>query len=136
MKAQSIQLQSHGRAARAVSVPSALHRIDSLPCTAFMVLVSALPAAAIVLLATWASGAHTVLPVAQAATGLSGFVFLALALESSRTVAAWQALTGLVLFTLAWASMAVSAEWLIVGAMALAAWVATALFHQLRQRCA
>ena len=135
MKAQSYTLQPPRRAGRAIFVPGILHRANTLPCLAFTLLVSALPPVALIVLATWASNVSVALPVAQAAAGLSGIVFLALALETRGHTAILQVLTAIGLFVLAWASLAVSPEFVVVAAMAVAAWTGAGLFSQVKARC-
>ena len=125
----AVSPRSHDRFARLV------RRADSLPCLAFMILVSAIPPIGLVMLATWASNQIVGLPVTQAAIGLGGLVFLALALDAGRNAAAALIATAFALFALAWASTAISPEWVIVGSMVVSAWAGAGLFTQVRNRC-
>lgn len=135
MKTQTITLQPPRRAGRALFIPRALFRTNSLPCLAFLILVSALPPIALVVLTTWATNAYAVLPVFQAAAGMSGFIFLALAVDSGRVGAALYSLSGVTLFGLAYASVAVTPEFLVVAAMVLAVWLGGGMFSQVRKYC-
>ena len=135
MKTQSIALQPPRRAGRALFIPRALYRSNSLACLALTLLATAVPAVALVLLTTWATGVPAVLPVAQAAIGLSGFVYLALALDAGKISAALHSLTGIALFSLAWASAAVTPELLIVAAMLMAVWLGMGIFSRFRRNC-
>ena len=125
----AVSPRSRGRFANLV------RRTDSLPCLAFIILVSAIPPIGLVILATWASNQALGLPVTQAVTALSGLVFLALALDAGRNAAIAFVATAIVLFALAWASMALSAEWVIVGSMMIAAWTGAGLLTQVRSHC-
>lgn len=112
-----------------------IRQADSLPCLAFVILASVIPPIGLVLLATWASGNAIALPVTQAATGVGGFVFLALAMDADRRVASLLAATALALFALSWASVAVASEWVIVASMAVAAWAGAGSFSLVRRHC-
>jgi hypothetical protein len=114
---------------------SLVRRADSLPYLAFMILVSAIPPIGLVILATWASNQAVGLPLSQAATALSGLVFLALALDAGRNAAIALVATAIALFALAWASTVLSAEWVIMGSMVIAVWAGLGLFTQFRVRC-
>ena len=135
MKSHSITLQPPRRAGRAVFMPKALLRAESLPCLAFMIVVSALPAAAMIVLATWATNVPVLLPAMQAATGMSALVFLGLALDSKGPGAVLKVLTAIALFAFSYASMAVAAELLVVAVTILAAWLGGGLFAHVRTRC-
>ena len=135
MTTQTILFQSKSRSATQPAKAKVPQWPRSLPCQAFMTLVSAIPTAAIVLLATAAINVPTILPAAQAGMGLTGFVFLALAMDSSRLQAMLQIVTASVLFGLAWASMAVSSEMLIPAAMVVAAWTAAGAITLVRKNC-
>jgi len=112
-----------------------LRAATSLPCLALLILASTLPSAALVVVATWASNSAVFLPVAQAATGLSGLVFLALALDESPLAAKLNVFTALAVTGLALASRSFSEELVIVAAIVVAARIAGGLFQQVRTRC-
>lgn len=135
MKTQTITIPTSARPDSRGRLMSLVHRADSLPCLAFVILVSAIPPIGLVILATWASNLAVGLPVIQAATALGGLVFLALALESDRKTATASVATAIALFTLAWASMTISPDLVIVGSMVIAAWAGIGLFSRVRQRC-
>lgn len=135
MTTQTISFQTESRSATRLAKAKIPQWTRSLPCLAFMTLASALPPMAIVLLATAAINLPTILPAVQAGVGLTGFVFLALAMDSSRLLAVLQIVTAAVLFGLAWASMAVSSEMLILAAMVVAAWTGAGTITLLRKNC-
>ena len=135
MKTQSIALHAGEHAARTRRLLTGIRRMDSLTCLAFMVLVSALPAAALVVLATWATNVPAALPAMQAAVGLSGLVFLALALDADKRTAVPLLASAAALFATEYLGMAVSSEILIAGSMVAAAWMAAGLFSNIRTRC-
>ena len=135
MKTHSISLQSPRHISREKSVSGLNFNTDSLTCLVLAVMISAIPAAALVVFATWATGVPTLLPAVQAATGLAGFIFLALAVESTGPAAVLKVITAIALFSLAYASMAVATEFAIVGTMLTSAWISVGTFQQLRKNC-
>lgn len=135
MNTHSMTTHISTRMATPVRSDSFLRAANSLPCLALLILASTLPSAALVVVATWASNSPVLLPVAQAAAGLSGFVFLALALDAKPVAAMLNGLTALAVTGLALASLSVSEELVIVAAIVVAARVASGLFHQVRMRC-
>ena len=135
MKTQSITLHAGEVAARTHRLLHGVRRVHSLPCLAVMLLVSAFPAAALVVLTTWATNVPAALPAVQAVIGLSGLVFLALALDADRRTALALSATAVTVFGLAYLGMAVSPEILIVGSMVIATWAGIALFSNVKTRC-
>ena len=135
MKTNSITLHAGKDAARTHSLLSGIRRMDSLPCLAFMLLVSALPPLALVVLTTWATNVPAALSAVQAAVALSGLVFLALALDAGRRTALLLLASAAAMFGLAYLGVAVSAEILIIGSMVGAAWLGAGLFSTIRNRC-
>ena len=135
MNTQTISYQTERRSATRLANAEIPQWTRSLPCQAFMTLVSAIPFVALVLLATAAINAPTILPAVQAAVGLTGFIFLALAIDSNRLQAILQMVTAAALFGLAWASMAVSNELLIPATMLIAAWTGAGTFALVRKNC-
>ncbi len=135
MKTQSITLHAPRNRSRSTVVHGIRFRTDSLACLALAVLLSATAPAALVILATWATGVPTLLPAIQAATGLSGFVFLALAIDSGGLLAALKAVTAAALFVLAYASMALASELVVAATMIAAAWLGAATFVRMKRNC-
>ena len=135
MKTHTISIQQTRPAKREISVPGFRFNTDSLPCLALAVMISAIPAVALVVFATWATGVPTLLPAVQAATGLSGLIFLALSIESSGPAAALKTLTAAALFATAYASLAVATEFMIAGTMIASAWLGAGMFLQLKKKC-
>ena len=135
MKTHSITLHAGERAARTHRLLSGIRRMDSLPCLAFMALVSALPPVALVVLTTWATNIPAALPALQAMVGLSGLVFLALALDADRRTVMPLLVSTVAMFGLAYLGMTVSPEFLLVGSMVAATWLGAGLFSTIKTRC-
>jgi hypothetical protein len=135
MKAQSYTLHTARPRVETTGTRSTPHWAERLPCLAFTALVSTLPPVALIILATWASNIPALLPYAQSLVGLTGLVFLALAVDSGKRMAALQTLSAAAMFALAYASMAWSPEFLVAGAMIVAAWAGAGLFSHSSSRC-
>ena len=135
MTTQTVSFHTESLSANRLAKAKIPRWTRSLPCLAFMTLASAIPPVAIVLLATAAINVPTILPAVQAGVALTGFVFLALAMDSNRLQAMLQMTTAAVLFGLAWAGMAVSSEMLIPAAMLIAAWTGAGTVTLLRKNC-
>jgi hypothetical protein len=135
MNTQSISFQTADRSRHSLANPGWPVWARSLPCQLLIALVSAIPPVALVLLTTAAINAPTLLPAVQAAAGLTGFVFLALAIDSERLQAVLQTITAAALFGLAWASVSVSPELVIVAAMLVATWSGVKMFSLVRRIC-
>jgi hypothetical protein len=108
------------RAAIAGSVRT-LNRILSLAAKGFAALV---PALAIVVGTAWAITLPGLEQFLQASLWASGFVFLALAIDSEKPTIGWLLATGIALPVLALLSSFVAGEFAIVAAVILAAWMA------------
>ena len=135
MKTPTTSIQQTRPATRETSIPALRFNTNSLPCLVLAVMISAIPAVALVVFAAWATGAPTLLPAVQAATGLSGLVFLALAIESRGPAAVVKILTAAALFASAYASLAIAIEFMIVGMMIASAWLGAGLFMQFTKHC-
>ena len=135
MKTQSIALRAGEHASRTRRLLNGIRLVDSLPSLAFLVVVSALPPVALVALTTWASNAPSALPALQAAVGLSGLVFLALALDANRRFVLPLLASAAAMFGLAYLGTALSAEILVIGSMVAAAWLGAGLFSTIKTRC-
>jgi hypothetical protein len=90
-----------------------------------------LSAVAIVLLFTWLStvGINDIL---AACTCGVAFIFLGLAVDNRGKTAVLQAVTGLIMFILAWLQNSVSADYAVASGILLGMWVAVMLYRQLR----
>ncbi|NIP17846.1 MAG: hypothetical protein GWM87_06595 [Xanthomonadales bacterium] len=91
---------------------------------------AALPALGIIVLAVWtfSGGAAN---LTSASLWATGFVFLALAVDAGSTRAVSLAATGLAMFAFGWLSAAISAEFGVLGAFLLAAWIAFVVARRL-----
>ena len=110
------------RAAIAGSVRT-LNRILCLAAKGFTALV---PALAIVVGTAWAITLPGLEQFLQASLWASGFVFLALAIDSEKPTIGWLLATGIALPVLALLSSFVTGEFAIVAAVIVAAWMAAA----------
>ncbi len=98
-----------------------LNRILCLPAKGFTALV---PALAIVVGTAWAITLPGLEQFLQASLWASGFVFLALAIDSEKPTIGWLLATGIALPVLALLSSFVAGEFAIVAAVIVAAWMA------------
>jgi hypothetical protein len=89
-----------------------------------------LMAASIITLSVWMAGMGAGAVLAAGTWGL-GFVFLGLAMDEHGPVALYRAATGIALLILALLQTRVSADFVIVSAVLLAAWAGFALFKRL-----
>jgi hypothetical protein len=114
---------------RTFTVPSAtsLNRALGLAAKAFTAFV---PALAIVVGAAWAITIPALEQILEASLWASGFIFLALAVDSERPSVGPLLITGLALPILALLSSRVAAEFTIVAAVLLAAWVAASILRR------
>ena len=97
-----------------------------------LALLSAVSAAAVVvLLSVWVAGAE-VSDLLGAGTWGVGFVFLGLAVDNREPVAFLQLITGAALLILAWLGTFVSTDFVIASGLLSATWVAAGLFKYLR----
>ena len=114
------------RAAIAGSVRT-LNRILCLAATGFTALV---PALAIVVGTAWAITVPGLEQFLQASLWASGFVFLALVVESESPAIGLPLATGIALPVLAMLSFNVASEFAIVGAVLVATWVAALILRR------
>lgn len=106
-------------------------QLQGLLRLAIKALVGLLSALAIVVAAAWVVNLPDQVMYLQALTWASGFVFLALAVESESAESAILSLaTGVALPVLAWLSSSAALELLIVAAALAAAWVAAAILRR------
>ena len=95
------------------------------------VLLAALSALAIVVTAAWAVSAFEIPSVLQAAVWASGFVFLALAIETKSANFGALLASGLAMLVLAILSAQVATEFAVIAAILVAAWVANSILKSL-----
>ena len=100
-----------------------MNRILCLAAKGFTALV---PALAIVVGTAWAITLPGLEQFLQASLWASGFVFLALAIDSEKPTIGWLLATGIALPVLALLSSFVAGEFAIVAAVIVAAWMAAA----------
>ena len=104
-----------------------LNRVLCLAAKGFTALV---PALAIVVGAAWAITLPSLEQFLQASLWASGFVFLALAIDSEKPTIGSLLATGLALPLLALLSSHVAGEFAIVAAVIVAAWVAASILRR------
>ena len=90
-------------------------------------LKAAMPALALLVASAWAITSNESAIVLQAAIWATGFIFLALAVDSNKPTFGGLLLTGLALPVLAILSSNVAVEFAIIGAALVAGWVAAAI---------
>jgi len=95
--------------------------------TGSKLLVASVAALAIIVGTAWANTNPGLEMYLQAITWASGFIFLALAIETDHPGFPWLLATGVALPSLALLSSRVAGEFLLVAAVLLAAWVAAAI---------
>jgi len=105
----------------------ALNRALCLAAKAFTALV---PALAIVVGAAWAITVPSLEQLLQASLWASGFIFLALAIDSQKATIALLLATGIALPILALLSSHVAGEFAIVAAVLVATWVAASILKR------
>ena len=92
---------------------------------------AAILGAAIVSLSVWIAGMQMTDVLGAGIWGV-GFIFFGLAVDGKDPKAVFQAVTGIALLVLAWLQANVSADYIIVSGILVAAWAATSLFNRLR----
>ena len=97
-----------------------------------MLLMSGVGTAAIAImtLSVWAAGPETALYLGAVSWSL-GFVFLAMAVDSSGPVAKYQMITGLAMLVLALLQSSVSPDFGVVAGFLAAVWIVVLLFKRL-----
>ena len=129
MKALTIEWSQNDYLNRTAITGSAqtLNRVLCLAAKGFTALV---PALAIVVGAVWAITVPGVEQFIQASLWASGFVFLALAVDSNKPTVGLTLATGIALPVLALLSSNVAGEFAIVAASLVAAWVAASILRR------
>lgn len=128
MKAQSIEWGrvEHINSANELEPAKRLNRVTSL---ARRSIFAAVPALAVVVGAAWLVGMTDLIVYLQATLWASGFVFFGLALDSEKSTIGLSVATGFALPALALLSSRVAAEYAIVAAVIVAAWLAAAIWR-------
>lgn len=130
MRTYSASLPQH----RQVQLTTGGQFIPAMAATGreILALLSAVSAAAaIVLLSVWVAETEMTYLLGAGIWGV-GLVFLGLAVDSVEPKAFWRLVTGVILLGLAWLQANVSADYIIVSGLLVAAWVASGLFKRLR----
>jgi hypothetical protein len=108
-----------------------LPRLDASIRMAARLLFAAVPVSLLVVGAAWAITVPQFAMILEAAVWASGFLFLALAVESGPDAKfGWAIASGLVLPVLAVLSSRVAGEFLVVAAVVLATWVAVLILKR------
>lgn len=92
---------------------------------------AAISAAAVVLLSVWVAGMEMTNVIGAGIWGI-GFVFFGLAIDNFGTKGLALFVTGAALFVLAWMQSAISADYIVISGIIVAAWVAVDLYRRLR----
>jgi len=116
-----------GKTSSAAETWNAIVPLNKATLFSTRVLMATVPALAIIVAATWAVGSAGTASILQAAMWASGFVFLALAIETSKPNITGLLLTGLALPVLALLSAHVASEFAIIAATLVAGWVAASI---------
>ena len=129
MKTHTLEWFHNTTSDRTLTVPTAmsLNRILGLAAKAFTAFV---PALAIVVGAAWAITMPGLEQILEASLWASGFIFLAMAVDSERPAVGPLLFTGIALPVLALLSSRIAAEFTIVAAVLLAAWVAASILRR------
>lgn len=104
--------------------------LNRAQCLVTKGLTALVPALAIVVGAAWAITVPGVEQFLQASLWASGFVFLALAIDSQKPTIGLPIATGIALPVLALLSLHVAGEFAIVAAVVVATWVATSILRR------
>jgi hypothetical protein len=129
MKTQTIEWLQNDFSTRTAIAGSAktLNRTLGLAAKGFTALV---PALAIVVGAAWAITLPGLEQFLQASLWASGFIFLALAVDSEKPAVGLRLATGIALPILALLSSRVAGEFTIVAAVIVAAWLAASILRR------
>lgn len=92
---------------------------------------AAISAAAVVLLSVWVAGMQMTNVIGAGIWGI-GFVFLGLAIDNLGMKGLALFVTGGALFVLAWMQSVISADYIVISGIIVAAWVAMDLYRRLR----
>ena len=130
MKTHSIEW-SHIDTAEAGKTLNPADSLNTFFQLATKIFIAAVPVLAIVIGAAWAMSIPNLDQYLQATLWASGFVFLALALETDEaSTSLWFLASGLALPILALLASRVAGEFVIVAATLVAAWVAVAILRR------
>jgi len=125
MTAPLLENQEHNSVTGEKLMPSMAASIRD----AMTMMVAVLVAASIITMSVWVAGMEISTFIGAGIWG-TGFIFLALAMDSRGPVALYQVITGIALPILALLQNRVSADFIIVSGVLLATWVAVALIKR------
>ena len=125
MRTQTIEWFQNDLPSRA-AIAGSVRTLNRILCLAAKGFTALVPALAIVVGTAWAITLPGLEQFLQASLWASGFVFLALAIDSEKPTIGWLLATGIALPVLALLSSFVAGEFAIVAAVIVAAWMAAA----------
>ena len=123
MRTQTIEWFQNDLPSRA-AIAGSVRTLNRILCLAAKGFTALVPALAIVVGTAWAITLPGLEQFLQASLWASGFVFLALAIDSEKPTIGWLLATGIALPVLALLSSFVTGEFAIVAAVIVAAWMA------------
>ncbi len=123
MRTQTIEWFQNDLPSRA-AIAGSVRTLNRILCLAAKGFTALVPALAIVVGTAWAITLPGLEQFLQASLWASGFVFLALAIDSEKPTIGWLLATGIALPVLALLSSFVAGEFAIVAAVIVAAWMA------------
>lgn len=130
MKSQSFELTTPQPYENPLDLNAAQRLADTMTFGG-RIFTALVPALAIIIAAAWLIAQPALVQYLQVSVWLSGFVFLALALDSlSGRKAALLLISGLAMFALAGFSSGDAHELLVVGAAVVAVWLGFAIFDR------
>ncbi len=129
MKTQTIEWFQNDFPIR-TSTTDSVRTLNRVLCLATKGFTALVPALAIVVGAAWAITLPSLEQFLQASLWASGFVFLALAIDSEKPTVGWLLATGIALPALALLSSHVAGEFAIVAAVIAAVWVAASILRR------
>ena len=129
MKTQTIEWFQNDFPSR-TAIAGSVRTLNRVLCLATKGFTALVPALAIIVGAAWAITLPSLEQFLQASLWASGFVFLALAIDSEKPTIGSLLATGLALPLLALLSSHVAGEFAIVAAVIVAAWVAASILRR------
>ena len=129
MKTQTIEWFQNDFPIR-TSTADSVRTLNRILCLATKGFTALVPALALVVGAAWAITLPSLEQFLQASLWASGFVFLALAIDSEKPTVGWLLATGIALPVLALLSSHVAGEFAIVAAAITAVWVAASILRR------
>ena len=129
MRTQTIEWFQNDLPSR-TAIAGSVRTLNRILCLAAKGFTALVPALALVVGAAWAITLPSLEQFLQASLWASGFVFLALAIDSEKPAIGWLLATGIALPVLALLSSFVAGEFAIVAAVIVAAWVAASILRR------